>query len=469
MSDPASVSSAGSVRNQTPLPGGHLSLTQLVSISLATFVPAVGIALAPSLLLRTAGPAAWSASLMSMIAIISLGLVVIAFAKRYVGTGSIYSYLGHVFGPWARLVSGAALLLGFALQTAAGLAIVGIFTGSFLYSMGVENAVDVGPQLVIYFIALLIATAVALRGLDTSIVVATIFTVVSLPLVLLITGSSVAHTGLELATQLDFTGFSLNATLQGVAAGASFLIGFEACTVLAVESKNPKRSIPFAVMSVPVVLGLLYLACTFAQMPGLIETSGDVEAGMSPTSALALNAGLGEGIAKATDLVLAISIFASLIGFINFGSRFAIALAQDNLLPSALNRVNKKYQSPFVAIFSQGALGLAAVLTLIAITGGIVSGYTGLATLIVYTWSVPYVLMACGAIKLMLLEKRWSPLLLVAAVVGAGVMIYSYLLGWIYPLPAPLDRMTWLFAVLIALILASCLVFRKLRLRKSSN
>ncbi len=90
----------------------HLSRNQLVGLALASYVPPVGLASVPALVLVTAGNGSWLGALIAAVATSLVGLSVIAFARRYVVTGSIYSYLPHVFGPWARILAGAALVLG---------------------------------------------------------------------------------------------------------------------------------------------------------------------------------------------------------------------------------------------------------------------------------------------------------------------------------------------------------------------
>ena len=141
------------------------------------------------------------------------------------------------------------------------------------------NALETGPQLAITGIAIAIAFAIAYRGLDTSIRVAVTLAVISLPLVIVISVASVLHTGLNLAVQFDFGSASLSGTLHGVVLGAAFLVGFESCTALAMEARDPRRSVPLAVMSVPVVLGAIFPIVTLMQVPGLIAAVEAAEHG----------------------------------------------------------------------------------------------------------------------------------------------------------------------------------------------
>ncbi len=99
MTNPSTPTPGGDPTTEAHLETGRLGRASLVSLSLASFFPAVGIALVPLLVFSTAGTNAWQASLLSTIAVVCVGRAVTAFARRYVATGSLYSYIGEVFGP----------------------------------------------------------------------------------------------------------------------------------------------------------------------------------------------------------------------------------------------------------------------------------------------------------------------------------------------------------------------------------
>jgi amino acid transporter len=419
----------------------------------------VGLASVPVLLVGTAGNGSWLGALIAAVATVFVGMAVIVFARRYVVTGSLYSYIGHVFGPWSRILMGAALFLGYIAQVAAVIYIVGIFSGSFLLSIGLEGGLDAGVQMAIYVGAIVIATAIAYRGLDTSVRTAVALAAVSIPLMLAITIAVAMKTGIDLGAQLSLEGASASGVFQGVAAGGAFLIGFESSAALAAETKDPKRSVPVAVMSIPVVLGVAYSLAAVLQVPGLIAAGESLAAGASPASALAVEAGLGSTIAKVTDLVLAIATFAALIGFINYGSRFMSTLANDGLLPQRVARVHPRFNNPSTAIVGISAVSLTVVLLLIVlIPGGLLSIYSCIATLIVYLWVLPYLLICAGAVVLQARERSLSPVLLVAAVLGAAAIVGIYANGVINAPPSPIDAMSYVALIALALVAAAFFV-----------
>ncbi len=450
------------------LEAGRLGRTALVSLSLSAFYPAVSLALVPFLVFTTVGVTAWQTSLLATLAVVCIGRAVIVFARRYVATGSLYSYIAEVFGPWARYLTGAALLGGYITVVTGAVAFVGVFVGSFLYSRGLTTALQFGPQAVIFAITLAGAAAIALRGLGTSVRIAVVLAVLALPLVVVITVASAHHTGLDLAHQFVFD-FSLSHTMQGIAVGAALLIGFESCAVLATETRDPLRNVPVAVMAAPVVLGGLLSIVTILQVPGLAAASDQLAAGMSAPAALAIQSGLGTSVATATDLVLAVASFASLIGFVNYAARFALALAEDGLLPDAIARVHPRYHSPYVAIRALAVAGFAMISGLVFWTGDIVSAYTPIATLIVYLWVLPYVLIAAGAIVLTVRAREFRPGLWLAAAIGGAAMAWSYLNGLINPPAPPASGMAWVAVVTIAALVVVFTASQRWRTRQSQH
>ncbi len=429
---------------------GHLGRVSLASLAVASYSPAIGMALAPLLFVSAGGVKAWPAALLAMAAVIGVGLAVTTFARRYVGTGSLYSYIGEVFGASARRLMAAALFLGFVLQLAGTTAIAGIFTGSFLTAMGVDGALDLGPQVALFTAAVLVSAGVAYRGLDTSVRVAVTLAVLSLPLMIVITVASAAHTGLQLPQQLDLGSTSVSGVFQGLAGGIAFLVSFESCTALAAETRDPRRNVPVAVMSVPVFCGLLYLVATFLQAPGLAAASDVLAGGASPAAALAMQSGLGTAVATATDAVLALANFAALIGFVNYGSRFFLTLGRDGLLPVRTSVIHRRYHSPATAIVLLAVTGLAVLCGAFLLAGDLMTAYNSIAVSIVYAWVLPYLLITVGAVTLLVRERAVRPLVVVGSVVGFAGMTWLYLNGIIFPPPSPIDAMSWV--VLVAIV-----------------
>lgn len=435
------------------LEAGHLSQLQLTSLAIASMIPAVGMASFPMLLVLNAGFGSWLAALLAALTVICVGRAVTVFARRYVASGSLYSYVGEVFGRWAQSLTAAALFVGYLAMVASILLVIGAYSGSFLVSVGVEVGLDRPAQVAIYVAASAIVALITCRGLDVSVAIAVLLTAVCLPLLLFVTGASALHTGLHLQEQLTLHGASGSAIVAGIASGTAYLVGFEGSTALATETRDPKKSVPVAVMSVPVVLGILYLVATVLQAPGIVEMSETILAGTSTPAALAQNAGLPAVVGQATDLVIAVATFAALIGFVNYGSRFVATLSVEGLLPQRFARVHPRFRSPISAILLTILAGFCGIVVLMVVTTGpLPTVYSAVSTLVVYFWVAPYVLICIGAGILLFRERAATAMTIVAVAVGAAATTWIYLNGLFFPAPPPVDAMSYVALVPIAVV-----------------
>lgn len=436
------------------LNSGHLGRTSLILLSLASFTPAVGMAILPMVMVTAAGPTAWASSLLTAVVVICIGLCVITFARRFVATGSLYSYIGEVFGPWSRYLVAASLIAGYIVVLGAIAVSTGLFAGSFFGNLGWANAFEAGPQLLFAFLAVGFAGAVAYKGLDASVRIAITLAIITIPLMIVITVASAAHTGLNFAVQFDMSELNLANTLQGVAAGAAWLVGFESSAAMAAETKDPRKNIPLAVMAVPVVLGVVYLLCTFLQAPGLLLVTEQLEAGMSAPAALAHAAGLGTVFGVAIDAILVIAGLSTLIGFVNYGARFLMTTSEDGLMPVWMSAIHPRFRSPHRAVLSVCFLGFVVVAAVLMASGDIMTAYNTIAPFLLFCWTPSYALICVGAVVMTAREGGFRPLLTFAAVVGALGVVWVYVSAVLNPPPAPGDSITWITVLVIAAIYA---------------
>lgn len=433
---------------------GHLTGPQVMGLSISSFIPAVGLSAVPAFLAAYTGRSSWLAMAASVVAFTIIGLFVTAFARRFIGTGSLYSYIRHVFGSWSPLVIAAAMVPGYIVVVMVLVVSLGLYVGSFLMSVGVSSAAGPEIQLVIYVLAALVAMGIAYRGLDVSVRSSVILTVVSVPVMSVITVATAFGGNVDLASQLSLSDFTFNSFLQGLAIGSTFFIGFESSAALGAETRNPTRAIPRAIMVIPVVLGMAFLAATVIQVPTLVDSADQLALGVSPNAVLAEAAGVGF-LSNISDLVLAAAVFASLIGFFNYGSRVVVSAASDGLLPSALTKVSKRYKSPLAAIAFLGVpslVGPPVMLWLTSSTPLEIYGY--IATLLVYFWVIPYFLICIGgAVLLNRLSPRKSVLVNIGAALASATVLWLYVNGILYPAPGPLSALPYVMIGTVAVFL----------------
>lgn len=148
------------------------------------------------------------------------------------------------------------------------------------------------------------------------------------------------------------------------ALGASALVvlfaysGFENTAAPAGEFKNPKRDVPFALVTQILIVTAIYTLVQLVAI-GLLPNLGASDTPLADAARLILGPTGG--------LILTIGAALSVLGTNNntilAGPRYLYALAQTGRLPRVLAKVHPKYRTPYVAIWTQTAIALPLALS----------------------------------------------------------------------------------------------------------
>lgn len=448
-------------REAAGLERGTLAPREIAVLSVAYFGPAAALSSLPAFVLFVAGPGAWLSFLVAFVAMLCVAYSVVAFARRYVVSGSLYSYVGQVLGPISAFLTGYAMLIGYGLLGVVVLTGVGTFLGSFLLSIGVGAGIDVWAQAPIYAVVVGAAAWLTGRGVEASAKVTLLLQVVTLPALLVVVVATVLDTGLQLGSQLSLEGSTFSGLTSGVAIAVTALIGFEASTALAAESREPRKATPRIVYGIVLVLGSLYVLMALAQVPALLGAGEALGAGVSPIAALADAAGLGF-LTEVLDLLLAGSLFAALVSIFNSITRVIATMAQDGMLPRRLGVVDAVRHTPTTAIWALAAVTFAAPTVALTLTDKVpLELYVIFALPAAFGSLLAYVMVCGAAVALSLRERRARVLATITALVGSVVSAWVFADSVIHPGAAPADVMPYLFAGAVALGLAGFLLTRR--------
>jgi basic amino acid/polyamine antiporter, APA family len=321
---------------------------QIVGLSINDVVGS-GVYLLPAAAAALLGPASiWAV----VVAGVAVGLLVLCFAEAssyFDQPGGGYLYTREAFGPFvgfevgwmtwlARVASVASLSNGLALAIA------------FIW----PDASSGWPRALIITAALAALTGINVHGVRSGARTAVALVIAKLvPLVVFVAVGVffVDAARIGAPTVPPTTAFGEAALLLLFA-----YAGFENAPAAAGEYRNPRRDVPFALLTMIVIVTLLYTcvqAVAVGTLPGLAGAS----------SPLAEAAGLFIGPAGA--LLLSVGAVVSIFGNIGnttlMGPRYLFALAGDGYGPRALGEVHPKYRTPANAIVLQSvaAWGLA--------------------------------------------------------------------------------------------------------------
>lgn len=285
---------------------------------------------------------------------LAVTLLVLCFAEAssyFEETGGGYIYTREAFGDFigfevgwmtwvARVVSVASLSAGFALAV------------SFFWPEATS-----GWQRTVLITALLALLAwINIIGVKEGSRVAVGFTITkSIPLLIFVV------VGIFF---IDWTTFeNVEFSTGGNFAEAALLLlfayaGFENTPAVAGEYKNPKRDVPFAMLTMIAFVTITYVLVQFVAVgtfPGLAAS----ESPLAESAVLFL--GAGGGILMSIGAIISIGGNTSNTTLI--GPRYLFALARDGYGPKAFGKIHPNYRTPAVAIVVQTSLALILALS----------------------------------------------------------------------------------------------------------
>ncbi len=175
--------------------------------------------------------------------------------------------------------------------------------------------------------------------------------------------------------------------------------GLELAPILAGEIRDPRRSIPRALVLSGIAIGAIYMLSTLALMWAVPAPQISIIGGVNQAIAQAGSAHglswLGPPVALLMTLAGAGCIGAWLIG----SAWLLFVGGMDRLLPPALARIHPKWQTPYIALLVQG--GLAAIFILAATLGSSVhAAYLMLVDANAILTFIPYLYMFAAAIAM---------------------------------------------------------------------
>ena len=301
----------------------------------------------------------------SLVVIFDCGLLMVLIALCFAEVGSRFDRSG---GPHLYATLAMGRTAGFAVGWLLWISRIG--SCAAVSNLAVDYGRVLWPQLALPAVraasitALVLAyTWINIRGIRQTAAVNTTFTL--LKLVPLIGFVAVGLFFVEpralspdkLPTDMDLAKLSTALLLAAYA-----FMGFDATTVLAGEVRDPRRSVPFAIIvsvaSVTVLYTLIQFVC--AGVLADLATSGQPLA----DAAAQMVGPWGAVVIAITAVISCAGVFGASM---TPGTRLLFAMADHRQLPMSLARVHERFRTPVVAI-----LATAAAILVLAISGSFI-------------------------------------------------------------------------------------------------
>ena len=296
-----------------------------------------------------------TAYLVTLVAMLFTALSYGRMASLYPVAGSAYTYVGKEMGPQLGFLSGWLIQLDyFFLPMVAWLIGAAYLSAQF---PGVPTPVWILAFILITTILNVVGIKTAARAnfllMALQLLVLGIF--VALCLAYFVTGD----TGATLTSPF----LNENTTPAGIAAGAALaaysFIGFDAVTTLTEESRDPRRTIPRAVLITALLCGVMFVVAAYATQ--LAHPGASFENPDSAAFEIARTIG-GNLFASFFLAGLIVAQFAAGLAIQATSSRLLYAMGRDGVLPRPLlGYLHPRFRTPVFGIVLIGVVGLAAL------------------------------------------------------------------------------------------------------------
>ena len=308
-------------------------------------------------------------------------------ASAFPRTGGVYVFLKETYSPAIGFLWGWAMFWSMHSGIIAAIAVVFARYVGYFVPLG-----DTGIRLVA-IAAILLLSAINYLGVKQGGTLQTIFTlakviaIVAILILVVVLGSGrTATTQAAAGQEISIGNFAL-----AIAAGLFAFGGWHMVTYTAEETRNPRRTIPLALIIGTLTVTACYIALNAAYFYAL---PFEKVASSTRVAADAAEAVIGRRGGATISAVVIFSTFGAVNGIILVGPRVYFAMAQDGLLFRWVAALHPRYQTPHRAIVLQAVWASVLVVT---------GTYRALFTRVIYTEWIFFGLMVLG---LFLLRRR---------------------------------------------------------------
>ncbi len=330
------------------------------------------------------------------------GVAVIEFSGRYPGEGGVYLWAKEQFGAWHGFVSGWCYWTNnvFYVPT-----VLLYLVGISVYVAGPQAAALANDRIfaLCFSMGLLwLLVALNIRGLGVGKWVNNLGGIGTA-----ITGIALIGLGI-LVWRMQGTGF--HAADFAVKAAdwqlvSSFgvicfgLVGLELGSVMGDEIRDPRRTVPSAVIWGGVLSAVLYVGATFAVLIAVPRIDIGVMQGiLQAITKMAEITKLG-WIVSPLALVLSVSIAGIASAWLAGSARIPFVAGLDRYLPAALGRLHPRFDTPHVALMVHATL--CTIFVAMSFVGATVKeAYVTLLDLAVVLQLVPFLYIYAGLIRI---------------------------------------------------------------------
>ena len=457
------------VRGDGGLEERSLSLLHLVFQSLTSMGPATAVAVGLLVVIPFSGPTLPLFLIAALLICLAVATCIGQMAKHIPSAGGWYAYAARGLGPelgflvgWLTLLQIPASMMLFLLSLA--FVVQDVVTNP-LRGLGWATS----PWWLWALIGAGFMLGLAYRGIrlamTVGIVIGSIEVALFGALAIWILFANAAENTLAVLDPRNAVSTNIDLYFKGLVLAVLVFVGFEGAAPLAEEARDPRRTIPRAIVGTTLAIGLFVVLCAYATVVGF-GFDGFTEAALSSGNPWVELAATYWGSGW---ILIFVAVLTSLLGLgnavLNGSSRVVYSLARNGALPAILASTHAEYRTPHVAIVTIMAVGVAFTL-LAGWQWDLLTGIGVAAVAVTLGAMLIYIAVCVSTFRFFWRERRdefnvWLhalfPLLSIAALVA--VVYYQY-----QPLPPyPVVLANWIVIGWIVVGIAAMLWLRATR------
>lgn len=330
-----------------------LSLTHVVTMGLAWMSPMIFFT-SFGVLHEGSGGMLLAAYVLAFAAILFTAASYGQMARAFPVSGSAYTYVSKAMNPFMGFIVGWVILLDYLFSC-----IVAVL----MFGINLHAQFPTVPSYAWIILLTIVVMTINIIGIKTSANINKIFVMMQI----LFIASFCAFLAYKAVTEGFTAGLNPLSSTSGVSfssilAGASLVcfsfLGFDSITTMAEETKDPKKTIPRAIMIIVIAAGIMYFVTAYLiqQLYPSLTFSHIDAAGFE------LMQMIGGGLlASIFTFVIIFSILAQGMASMTTVSRLLLVMGRSSLLPSKFSSIHPKFRTPVFNILLVSIISLFAM------------------------------------------------------------------------------------------------------------
>ncbi|MCO5970259.1 APC family permease [Actinoallomurus soli] len=448
----------------------NLSLWQVLGVSIGV----MGLTLSANINPQGAEPAAGRAIPLTF-AIATVGVLLLShsfvrLSQHFNTSGSVFGFVGATLGARVGTIAGWCLLGTYLLFGTSSAYSAAIFSSSLLKSLGLATEPPGRLPYLVALIVVVVAAAVAItpakRGADLLLVfeLATVVLIVIVSVVVLFkisSGGGPQGQTFTLSVFQPAKGTGGSSLFLGAVFGFLAFAGFEGAATLGEEAREPRRSIPRAILGTVLIGGVFYVFTSAVEVMGFGTRPADLDRFHASGSLFGDLGGtyLASWVGDLVTVGTMVSAFGGALGCVVGAARLSFSLARSATAKTGfMTRISPRFGTPVGATITVSAVMVASVVVFGWILRQPVQSVWGwIGTVGTFIVLVVYLLATVGAARMLSRTStvsRWEIVIPIAAIVVLGYTLYRNVVP--YPSGAarwlPVASGVWILIALVAVV-----------------